>query len=98
MQDAQIIGAAVLPPLLTGYMGEYMVVEDLKDKTQRKSSYAKLGVEGKAEVGKYNDDTIGMFGTLFMSDGEPGDVLKVEVKGRIGEEGNFVNAIRAGLR
>ena len=42
MKDGYVIGAAVLPPLKTGFMGEYMVIEDLKEQGNRNSYYAKV--------------------------------------------------------
>ena len=84
MKDGYVIGAAVLPPLKTGFMGEYMVIEDLKEQGNRNSYYAK--VEGESsEVGKYNSDIFGMFATVYISEGLPGEVLKIEVKGRHGD-------------
>lgn len=39
-----------------------------------------------------------MFATVYISEGLPGEVLKIEVEGRHGDEANFINAIRAGLK
>eukprot|EP00939_MAST-03C_sp_MAST-3C-sp1_P000206 g206.t1 len=46
----------------------------------------------------YNDLRNGGLGNLFLSEGKPGVVLRVEVKRRVGEIGSFTQALREALR
>ena len=92
----RIIGAG-FPSLVAtgGRCGELMPCLELSG--SNRSKLARVGAEMECVVEDYPSHLFGGLGNLYVSDGLPGDVVRLEARGRTGEEASLSQAIRAAL-
>lgn len=101
LPDAFVLGAGgACNEALRGHSGELMhsaVVPKLRGTIASKAMRVS-GEKGNFVLEHYHDLRNGGLGNLFLSEGLPGDVLRVEVKSRTGDVGSFAQALREALR
>ena len=74
--NGHVLCSAGLPVKPDNRSGSFTSSEDLKNK-KRVAFHSEVGENGKIETTLYDSDRFGMVGTLFISQGERGDVLKI---------------------
>ncbi len=79
-----------------GKCGELMPCMELPGRNL--SKLARVGRQGQCIVEDYHSHLHGGLGNLYVCDGLPGDVIRVEVRRRTGDEGSLSQAIRASLQ
>ena len=96
LSGCKLIGAGF--PCLTqtsGKCGELIPCEDLNG--DRLSKLARVGADGEPLLEQYPSSQHGGLGNLYACQGLTGDVIRVVVRHRIGEEASLSQAIRHGL-
>lgn len=81
------------------FMGSalYKMLDDKVVKTETACRYAYVDDEGLGHwKGQKDDDRFGLMGNFYLSQNQPGKVVKIRVKKRLSKE-NFTSAIRAVL-
>jgi len=100
LPNAFVLGAGgACNDALRGHGGELMhsaVVPQLRGAIASKAMRVDDG--GNFVLEHYHSLRNGGLGNLFLSEGRPGTVLRVEVKRRTGEIGSFAQALREALR
>ena len=94
--EGKLLGAG-FPSLVAtgGKCSELMPCMELAG--QNLSKVARVGERKQCIVEGYPSRLHGGLGNLYVSDGLPGDVIQVEVRGRFGSEASLTQAIRAAL-
>jgi len=93
-QPCYIIGAAAASPYIVGQNAELMCTSVLGK--ARETHYAEVDEDGKCKCGPYEADECGCLANLYLSEGRPGRVLRVEAARRTGKD-NFVSCMRKGM-
>jgi hypothetical protein len=97
MPAASVFGAGMAHAgANNGHCGE-MISNSLAGK-KNLSRVARVGGERQCVVEPYNSLLCGPIANLFVNDGQPGDVIRIEVKIRIAEQISLSQAIRDSLR
>ena len=84
--------------VLNGHCGELVPCVSLNSAAGANcSKSARVGSRGEAIIADYASTLHGGIANLFLSDGKRAPIIRISVKERIGEQGSFPLAIRAGL-
>ena len=95
--EGSILGAGMAyPGALDGHCGE--VIATLQAGRVNRSRVARVGQQQECIVEPYRSTRHSGLSNLFLSQGQPGAVLKVSVEKRIGSEGSFTQALRKSLQ
>jgi hypothetical protein len=81
---------------LDGHCGELVINENLIT-SESKSIIAKVGKNKECIAEKYTARKHGGLGNIFYTDGKKGKVIKIKIKGRIGDQGSLPQAMRKAL-
>ncbi|MBD1172968.1 DUF1907 domain-containing protein [Pelagibacterales bacterium SAG-MED03] len=81
---------------LDGHCGELVINENLIT-SESKSIIARVGKNKECITEKYSARKHGGLGNVFYTDGARGEVIKIKIKGRTGEQGSLPQAIRKAL-
>ena len=82
---------------LGGHCGELVINENLITNESR-SIIAQVDENQKCKSSKYTARKHGGLGNIYYSDGKPGKVIKIMVKGRSGKQGSLPQAMRTALK
>ena len=82
---------------LGGHCGELVINENLITNESR-SIIAQVDENQKCKSSKYTARKHGGLGNIFYSDGKPGKVIKIMIKGRSGNQGSLPQAMRTALK
>ena len=94
--NAKFIGAGMADTAaIGGNCGE--LVPNVDPKSQNLSQVARVGKNRECIVEHYDSLSCGAIANLFCSEGEPGKVIQIDVRKRIGAEPSLPQAIRSGL-
>jgi len=97
MPAASVFGAGMAHAgVNNGHCGE-MIANTLSGEEDL-SRVARVGTEGQCVVEPYNSLLCGPIANLFVSDGQAGDVIRIEVTTRIGDQISLTQSIRDSLR
>jgi len=95
-QHAKVLGAAMADAAaIDGNSGELIANTDLSG--HNLSQVARVGAEQQCIVENYGSLDCGPIANLFVSDGQPGPVICVEVKTRTGDQPSLTQVIRESL-
>ena len=95
--EGSILGAGMAyPGALDGHCGE--VIATLQAGGVNRSRVARVGQQQECIVEPYPTTRHSGLSNLFLSEGLPGDVLKVSVEKRIGGESSFTQSLRKSLQ
>ena len=81
---------------INGHCGELIINENLIT-NESKSIIARVSEDKKCIVENYSARKHGGLGNIFYTDGKKGNVIKLKIKGRIGEQGSLPQSIRKAL-
>ena len=81
---------------LEGHCGELVINENLIT-SESKSVIARVGSNKECIAEKYTARKHGGLGNVFYTDGARGEVIKIKIKGRSGEQGSLPQAMRKAL-
>ena len=81
---------------LDGHCGELVINENLIT-NDSKSIIAQVGKNKKCTSKRYTAKKHGGLGNIFFSDGKIGEVIKIMIKKRIGDQGSLPQSIRKAL-
>ena len=81
---------------LDGHCGELVINENLIT-SESKSIIARVGKNKECIAEKYSARKHGGLGNVFYTDGARGEVIKIKIKGRTGEQGSLPQAMRKAL-
>ena len=81
---------------LGGHCGELVINENLITNESR-SIIAQVDENQKCKSSKYTARKHGGLGNIYYSDGKPGKVIKIMIKGRSGKQGSLPQAMRLSL-
>ena len=94
--QAAILGAGMVHrSVLNGHCGEWIPTLQLNGDNRSKAAW--VGPDKAPMVQDYPSYLHSGLSNLFLSEGVPGPVLKIEVNGRIGAQASFSQAIRKSL-
>ena len=97
MRGASVFGAGMADAMVNNdHCGE-MISNTLAGK-ENLSRVARVGTERQCVVEPYDSLSCGPIANLFVSDGQAGDVIRIDVKTRIAEQKSLTQAIRDSLR
>ena len=97
MPGASVFGAGMADAAVNnGHCGE-MICNALAGDTNL-SQVARVGADRQCVVERYESLSCGPIANLFVNDGSGGQVVRIEVKTRIGEQISLTQAIRDSLR
>ena len=82
---------------LSGHCGELVINENLITNESR-SIIAQVDENQKCKSSKYTARKHGGLGNIYYSDGKPGKVIKIMIKGRSGNQGSLPQAMRTALK
>ena len=82
---------------LGGHCGELVINENLITNESR-SIIAQVDKNQKCKSSKYTARKHGGLGNIYYSDGKPGKVIKIMIKGRSGKQGSLPQAMRTALK
>ena len=82
---------------LGGHCGELVINENLPTNESR-SIIAQVDENQKCKSSKYTARKHGGLGNIYYSDGKPGKVIKIMIKGRSGKQGSLPQAMRTALK
>ena len=82
---------------LGGHCGELVINENLITNESR-SIIAQVDENQKCKSSKYTARKHGGLGNIYYSDGKPGKVIKIMIKGRSGNQGSLPQAMRTALK
>ena len=82
---------------LGGHCGELVINENLITNVSR-SIIAQVDENQKCKSSKYTARKHGGLGNIYYSDGKPGKVIKIMIKGRSGKQGSLPQAMRTALK
>lgn len=82
---------------LGGHCGELVINENLITNESR-SIIAQVDENQKCKSSKYTARKHGGLGNIYYSDGKPGKVIKIKIKGRLGKQGSLPQAMRTALK
>ena len=82
---------------LGGHCGELVINENLITNESR-SIIAQVDENQKCKSSKYTARKHGGLGNIYYSDGNPGKVIKIMIKGRSGNQGSLPQAMRTALK
>jgi hypothetical protein len=82
---------------LGGHCGELVINENLITNESR-SIIAQVDENQKCKSSKYTARKHGGLGNIYYSDGKPGKVIKIMIKGRSGTQGSLPQAMRTALK
>ena len=82
---------------LGGHCGELVINENLLTNESR-SIIAQVDENQKCKSSKYTARKHGGLGNIYYSDGKPGKVIKIMIKGRSGKQGSLPQAMRTALK
>ena len=82
---------------LSGHCGELVINENLITNESR-SIIAQVDENQKCKSSKYTARKHGGLVNIYYSDGKPGKVIKIMVKGRSGKQGSLPQAMRTALK
>ena len=82
---------------LGGHCGELVINENLITNESR-SIIAQVDENQKCKSSKYTARKHGGLGNIYYSDGRPGKVIKIMIKGRSGKQGSLPQAMRTALK
>ncbi len=82
---------------LGGHCGELVINENLITNESR-SIIAQVDENQKCKSSKYTARKHGGLGNIYYSDGKPGKVIKIIIKGRSGKQGSLPQAMRTALK
>ncbi len=82
---------------LGGHCGELVINENLITNESR-SIIAQVDENQKCKSSKYTARKHGGLGNIYYSDGKPGKVIKIMIKGRSGNQGSLPQAMRTSLK
>ena len=81
---------------LEGHCGELIINENLIT-NESKSIIAQIDKNNKCKSTSYNHRKHGGLGNIYYSEGKKGDVIKIKIKGRSGEQGSLPQSMRTAL-
>ena len=81
---------------LEGHCGELIINENLIT-NESKSIIAQVDKNNKCKSTPYNHRKHGGLGNIYYSEGKKGDVIKIKIKGRSGEQGSLPQSMRTAL-
>ena len=81
---------------LNGHCGELIVNENLIT-SESKSVVARVGKNKECIVEKYTDRKHGGLSNIYFSEGKIDKVIKIKIKGRVGNEGSLSQSMRSAL-
>ncbi len=94
--DAKVFGAAMADAAaINGNCGEMIANADFRG--QNKCRVARVGAQQQCVVERYDAATCGPIANLFVSEGNGGDVIYIDVRKRIGDQFSLTQAIRSSL-
>ena len=82
---------------LGGHCGELVINENFITNESR-SIIAQVDENQKCKSSKYSARKHGGLGNIYNSDGKPGKVIKIMIKGRSGKQGSLPQAMRTALK
>ena len=82
---------------LGGHCGELVINENFITNESR-SIIAQVDENQKCKSSKYTSRKHGGLGNIYYSDGKPGKVIKIMIKGRSGKQGSLPQAMRTALK
>ena len=82
---------------LGGHCGELVINENLITNESR-SIIAQVDENQKCKSSRYTARKHGGLGNIYYSDGKPGKVIKIMIKGRSGKQGSLPQAMRTALK
>ena len=82
---------------LGGHCGELVINENLLTNESR-SIIAQVDENQKCKSSRYTARKHGGLGNIYYSDGKPGKVIKIMIKGRSGKQGSLPQAMRTALK
>ena len=82
---------------LGGHCGELVINENLITNESR-SIIAQVDENQNCKSSKYTARKHGGLGNIYYSDGKPGKVIKIMIKGRSGKQGSLPQAMRTALK
>ena len=82
---------------LGGHCGELVINENFITNESR-SIIAQVDENQKCKSSKYTARKHGGLGNIYYSDGKPGKVIKIMIKGRSGKQGSLPQAMRTALK
>ena len=82
---------------LGGHCGELVINENLITNESR-SIIAQVDENQKCKSSKYTARKHGGLGNIYYSEGKPGKVIKIMIKGRSGKQGSLPQAMRTALK
>lgn len=92
----QVLGAGMASPeAIGGHCGELIANHDTRRTPESRA--ARVDRQGRCRVGAYASGKFAGNANLFISRGEPGPVLEIEVAHRTGDEGSLPLAMRNAL-
>jgi len=96
IENAKVFGAAMADAAaIGGNCGE--MISNADPNSANLSRVARVGNSQECIVEHYMAMTCGPIANLFVSEGAPGDVIRVDVRNRTGDQFSFTQAIRTSL-
>ena len=96
IRDAKVFGAAMADmAAIDGNSGE--MISNRDPVTDDHSRVARVGHDRECIVEPYAADTCGAIANLFVSEGTAGDVIRVDVRERTGEQFSLTQVLRESL-
>jgi len=96
VDNAKVFGAAMADAAaIDGNCGE--MISNVDPDGDNQSRVARVGAQQECVVERYSALTCGPIANLFVSEGAPGDVIRVDVRTRIGDQISLTQAMRDGL-
>lgn len=93
ISNPKVFGAAMADAAaIGGNCGE--MISNADPNTQNLSRVARVGVGQECIVERYTAHTCGPIANLFVSEGGPGDVIRIDVRKRIGNEFSLTQIMR----
>ena len=93
IQDARVLGAAMAEAaVIDGHSGE--MISNTGVSGQNLSRVARVGQERQCIVEHYDSLDCGPIANLFVSEGAPGQIIRVEVRTRTGDQASLTQLIR----
>ena len=94
--SGKVLGAGMADPAaIGGNSGE--LIPNVDPESSNLSRVARVGESRECVVEPYDSLDCGAIANLFCSEGLPGDVIRIEVRRRIGDQSSLTQAIRGGL-
>lgn len=97
MPGASVFGAAMADTAVIGGNAGEMIANMIPGAGNR-SRVARVGAQRECIVESYHSHVCGPIANLFISEGQRGEVIRVELKTRIGQQASLTQAMRESLR